>query len=199
MFAGRHQSERPPKAVTIIQLEILSRRPTDRNGPRLVFYLPVKQPNASSFRFGITSLVAAPNLTVLGSGTIGRLPKWTGLTSSNSFIGDSTIFEDKFGKVGIGTDTPASRLTVAGMIETTLGGYKFPDGTVQTTAALSSIFHDASLMGSGTSESPLGIAIGGVQAVHIGNGTVVQVSMGCLTTFSWRVGRTSLSPPQATR
>ena len=55
------------------------------------------------------------------------------------------------------------------MIETTLGGYKFPDGTVQTTAALSSIFHDASLMGNGTSESPLGIAIGGVQTVHIAN------------------------------
>ena len=133
--------------------------------------------NASSFTFGVSPSAAGPNVTVLGSGTIGRLSKWTGFTSSNSFIGDSTIFEDKFGKVGIGTDTPASRLTVAGMIETTLGGYKFPDGTVQTTAALSSIFHDASLMGNGTSDSPLGIANGGVQTVHLANNAVTAAKI----------------------
>lgn len=37
--------------------------------------------------------------------------------------------------VGIGTTTPGSRLTVAGVVESTSGGVKFPDGTVQTTAA----------------------------------------------------------------
>jgi hypothetical protein len=38
-------------------------------------------------------------------------------------------------KVGIGTDLPDATLTVAGTIESTSGGIKFPDGTVQTTAA----------------------------------------------------------------
>src|SRR6266496_1436325 len=72
---------------------------------------------------------------VVGSGTPGQITKWTGVSGSNTYsIGDSNIFEDKFGKVGIGTRTPTSLLTVQGMIETTLGGYKFPDGTLQTTA-----------------------------------------------------------------
>src|SRR5262249_28364358 len=105
---------------------------------------------------------AGPNLPVLGGGTLGRLTKWTGFTSSNSVIGDATIFEDKFGNVGIGTDTPTSRLTVQGMIETTLGGYKFPDGTVQTTAALTgltSVAHGSTLTGNGTTGSPLDVAL----------------------------------------
>lgn len=69
------------------------------------------------------------------------------------------------GNVGIGITNAGSKLTVAGMIETTLGGLKFPDGTLQTTAAtsgLASIFHDTTLAGNGTSGSPLGVSNSGV-------------------------------------
>lgn len=38
------------------------------------------------------------------------------------------------GNVGIGTITPGQRLSVAGMIESISGGFKFPDGSIQTTA-----------------------------------------------------------------
>ncbi len=41
--------------------------------------------------------------------------------------------------VGIGTSTPNSKLTVVGLIETTTGGVKFPDGTIQTTASTGSV------------------------------------------------------------
>jgi hypothetical protein len=100
---------------------------------------------------------------VIGSGTTGRISKWTGVSGSSAFtLGDSNIYEDKFGKVGINTANPSSSLTVQGMIETTLGGYKFPDGTIQTTAALTglqSVVHDSTLRGEGTSGSPLGVSI----------------------------------------
>jgi hypothetical protein len=118
--------------------------------------------NVGSNSFSLMPAAAGANLQVLGSGTLGRLTKWTGVTSSNFIIGDAAIFEDKFGQVGIGTDAPTSRLTVAGMIETTLGGLKFADGTVQTTSAAGSLFsvaHDATLIGNGSSRSTLGIAV----------------------------------------
>ncbi|MFH1561837.1 MAG: DUF1566 domain-containing protein [Nitrospirota bacterium] len=43
----------------------------------------------------------------------------------------------KDGNIGIGTANPTEKLTVAGTIESTSGGFKFPDGSIQTTAASS--------------------------------------------------------------
>ncbi|MDG0815494.1 tail fiber domain-containing protein [Bdellovibrio svalbardensis] len=45
---------------------------------------------------------------------------------------------DSSGRVGIGTASPGQKLSVAGTIESTSGGIKFPDGTTQTTAASAS-------------------------------------------------------------
>lgn len=39
------------------------------------------------------------------------------------------------GNVGIGTTNPTQKFQVAGIIHSTIGGFRFPDGTVQTTAA----------------------------------------------------------------
>ena len=55
------------------------------------------------------------------------------------------------GNVGIGTSSPGQKLTVAGTIETTSGGVKFPDGTTQTTAATSKVVQVVNTMNSAVS------------------------------------------------
>jgi hypothetical protein len=61
--------------------------------------------------------------------TSGSLPRFT-LTQS--------------GLVGIGTQTPAFKLDVAGQIRSSSGGFVFPDGSTQTTAAVSGGSHHGS-------------------------------------------------------
>jgi hypothetical protein len=45
------------------------------------------------------------------------------------------IYNNNTGNVGIGTTSPAEKLSVAGVVESIVGGFKFPDGTMQTSAA----------------------------------------------------------------
>jgi hypothetical protein len=88
------------------------------------------------------------------------------------------ISQDFNGKIGIGTTRPGTALlTVAGQIETTSGGIKFPNGTVQTTSAAGALFqviHNATLSGNGTEASPLGLAVPLIFSgdVSTGNGVI---------------------------
>jgi len=65
--------------------------------------------------------------------------QYLGFKTTNN-LAHRVAFTDA-GNVGIGTTTPSERLTVDGVIQSLLGGFKFPDGTVQTTAATSSGVH----------------------------------------------------------
>jgi hypothetical protein len=90
--------------------------------------------NQLAAKKGSVSVASPPLVPVTGSGTLGQITKWVGINPSDGFvIGDSIITETPQGRIGIGTTTPTSTLTVAGTIEA-LNGYKFPDGTIQNTA-----------------------------------------------------------------
>jgi len=69
-------------------------------------------------------------------------------------INNSLVLQDVGGKVGIGTISPTTTLDVAGQIRSSSGGFKFPDGTVQVTAAgITGVAAGAGLTGGGTSGS----------------------------------------------
>jgi len=55
-------------------------------------------------------------------------------TSGAGVVQELPIAVTAAGNVGIGTTTPGQKLSVVGTIESTSGGFKFPDATTQTTA-----------------------------------------------------------------
>lgn len=61
-------------------------------------------------------------------GDVGRIEVTDGTSAT-------IVAEGTTGQVGIGTTNPSERLQVVGTIYSSSGGFKFPDGTIQTTAA----------------------------------------------------------------
>jgi hypothetical protein len=72
------------------------------------------------------------NPAVTGSGAAGLLAKFVG---DGSVAFHSNVTEDKLANTSVRTTAAGSKLTVPEMIETTLGGLKFPDGTLQSASA----------------------------------------------------------------
>ena len=75
--------------------------------------------------------------TFLGANTSGtsNLTNATAIGAGTTVAQSNSLVLGNNANVGIGTSAPASKLTVVGLIETTTGGVKFPDGSIQTTAA----------------------------------------------------------------
>lgn len=72
------------------------------------------------------------------------------------------------GRVGIGTTNPGQPLSVAGTIESTSGGYRFPDGTVQTTAVAVEIVRQSISVDFGPVGPGVAVAAASLQGAKLG-------------------------------
>jgi len=94
--------------------------------------------------------------TASNTGAFTSLTGTTLFTTGNIGVGTSTAngrLIVQGGNVGIGTVNPNATLTVAGIVYSTSGGFRFPDNTIQTTAPrLGQVFTS-----SGTFEAPTGV------------------------------------------
>ncbi|KKS27385.1 MAG: PE-PGRS family protein, partial [Parcubacteria group bacterium GW2011_GWC1_42_11] len=100
----------------------------------------------------------------------------TSYTDAGGGLADTFFIKRSTGNVGIGTVSPAQKLSVAGIIESTSGGIKFPDSTVQTTAAAGGVTPPAGsefLDTSATAQTKVGTLI--VGGLKIPGGTTGKV------------------------
>ena len=103
-------------------------------------YTGITANNWTNTASNITSLeVMAPTANFMKAGSY--IEVWTKRTNTSAGGGwtddGSNIYTTSLTRnVGIGTSSPGQKLSVAGTIESTSGGVKFPDATTQTTAYL---------------------------------------------------------------
>jgi hypothetical protein len=89
------------------------------------YMLEVESPDTLGLRVG----TLAGGGTALSVGGVGSVE-----VDAPGIHGGRFLVQEN-GNVGIGTTTPTSKLSVQGTVESTTGGFKFPDGSVQSTAA----------------------------------------------------------------
>ena len=84
---------------------------------------------------------------------------WTN-PSQNPPGGSGAITADGSGNVGIGMTNPSQKLSVAGTVQSTSGGFQFPDGSIQTTAVGSGGGQWATLGSNIYNTNPANVGIG---------------------------------------
>jgi trimeric autotransporter adhesin len=140
--------------------------------------LAVRGFNGTAFTGGRGQVMfkAAENWTTIANGTY--------LSFATEPIGAATLAAERMriladGRVGIGTTAPEQLLTVNGVVQSTTGGFKFPDGTAMLTAVrlgantftATQTISNGNLMLPSTAGSSSGVVwIGGEPFLHASGG-----------------------------
>ena len=107
-------------------------------------------------------------MSTLSVTTINTANGTTNLTLATGNTSASKITVTSAGLVGIANTNPGQSLTVGGTIESTTGGFKFPDGSTQTAAALTVNYYSQLFTSNGSWTAPAGVIK--VKAWLIGGG-----------------------------
>ncbi|GAA4047344.1 hypothetical protein GCM10022409_37000 [Hymenobacter glaciei] len=132
----------------------------------------------------------------MGNGTADAGIRFAGITTSTGTTPTEWARFLNNGNFGIGTTAPGQKLEVAGQVFSNTGGFRFPDNTVQTTAATSAALITAS---NGLTRTSNDIRLGGTltQATSVANaGFALNVTGTGSTSFGGSVGIGTTAPIQ---
>lgn len=172
--------------------------PAAFNGEQRWLQIEVRSPADESGESPMTTLAPRQPLTAVPYALHGLNAGGAGDAHSlDAADGDPSdvVIVDNDGRVGIGTADPPSQLSVDGTIESLAGGFRFPDGTVQTTAATTGngggpgagatswqssgadIFYNTGNVGIGTTapEGPLHVETDAAEQAILGNHTATSL------------------------
>lgn len=116
-------------------------------------FYTISDQSGSNWEVGIGVYAASGNTlartTVLASSNAGSLVTFTAGTKDIfiTYPAEQGIWADASNNVGIGAPSTGSKLLVSGIIESTTGGIKYPDATIQTTASKNTFEQTFLLMG----------------------------------------------------
>jgi hypothetical protein len=117
------------KALSMFSPTVLKLGDTANVGIGPTFSTGYKLEVEAPDKFGLRVGTLTPGGQALSVGGFGSLE----VDAPNFQAGRFVVAEN--GNVGIGMSTPTTKLQVAGTVQSTTGGFKFPDGSVQSSAA----------------------------------------------------------------
>jgi hypothetical protein len=133
--------------TTPLLLGLLYNHPPSSGGGAGLQALITAQPTAAKQRLGFATFGVRSGASSYNSAAIAAFSSqpWVLGSAQGSYLTFETTAIDTptrmermrvtaSGNVGIGIPNPSSKLSVAGVVQSTTGGFKFPDGTVQPTA-----------------------------------------------------------------